>query len=559
MAPRHTSEDDPGIADISLESDIVDLDCTTDIGLSCDHEIPSRPTSRLGFNRARIHNSFLLEEEFLEDVDSEPPFRADASGPSPLRRQVWARTADVDMDITTLVSMRDNVCETYSDAAIPSSCYPGGSSDTLDDPAVLSSDEELDAELDSDYSSCDDSDDESDTTSLFPDSVSDIIGVSLSPAHEESDWSLRPKYSCLPSPLSPRHVPPCAFEYHHTPPRHRYRHHGHSRHALHHLRWFWATREDKWVEHKARMREAKAYDGLSIFSSVSPGLRLPSECITPDVADTPRAPPSPPMSLLPPLSIHPRRGDLCALRDPYCMHIDRYFVGMPMWTMAKTLWMFDVHMASGDYRRRKEAEGHEGEDDLFEEDQSENESIETSGSHAFSDDSDSTLVGSESDPDLSASVDRATGVGDAAGGEGHQKLLPDEGKGYPGSADASSSTPPSKDKLDIDLQTSPQSPSTDSKLHFPPSPRSVWATSWYRRWEVLMQLCIENNPAVVGEPDVRPTVPPVKSQRFFIADDWSREEDDPDNEEDVEVAVGNVLVVVNDDNSDGRPLRRFRF
>ncbi len=55
--------------------------------------------------------------------------------------------------------------------------------------------------------------------------------------------------------------------------------------------------------------------------------------------------------------------------DPFCVHMDRYFVAMPMWTMSKALWMFDMHMA-GEVKARSmraiedEEEPEELEDDL---------------------------------------------------------------------------------------------------------------------------------------------------------------------------------------------------
>ncbi|GLB45216.1 hypothetical protein LshimejAT787_2001210 [Lyophyllum shimeji] len=570
MDPSLASQNTFRTPHMSWESDIVDQHGAADRESSFDREIPSRPTSRLGFNRVSIRNTPMLEEEFLEDVPSEGLSESGASGGSSLPGSVWSPRAsvDTDHDITAPMSKRDSALQSSPDVIKPCSGHPGLCGEALDGVRLASIDEDLDAEIDSDYSSCDESDDESDTTFLFPPPtpLSARTEASFSPVPpEESDWSIRPKYSCLPSPLSPFHVPPCPFSFRHTPPRHRYRHHGHSRHALLHLKWFWAAREERWMEYKVRQCEAKAYDGLSIFSSVSPGLRLPSECLTtPDPAHTPRPPPSPPMPHLPPLSIHPRRGDLRALRDPYCMHIDRYFVGMPMWTMAKTLWMFDVHMASGEFGVRKQAAGEDAsEEDAFEEDQSESESIETSGSHAFSDDSDSTLVESESEPDVPKYAQPAGDAGEACADDRQRKSSVDEDHKGCHDSEALSCTSV-KGKCDSDLSASSTSRSAGCKLEHQHSPHSRWATSWYRRWEVLMQLCIENNPAIVADPHVPPTTaPPAKSQRFFIMDDWSDamadEADEEPQEEETSSAQGSILVVVNDDSSEGPPLRRCRY
>jgi hypothetical protein len=95
-----------------------------------------------------------------------------------------------------------------------------------------------------------------------------------------------------------------------------------------------------------------------------------------------------------PATIHPRRGDITALRDPYSFHIDRCFAGLANWTFGKMLWVLDMHAAME--KRRMEVD--------MEQDTSDGESeseLETSASTGFSDDSDSTLVESESEGDLS--------------------------------------------------------------------------------------------------------------------------------------------------------------
>ena len=130
------------------------------------------------------------------------------------------------------------------------------------------------------------------------------------------------KYTCLPSPLH-ESLRPASFR---ILPRHAYQEHGHSRNSLQQLKWFWALREEMW-------QEDAAYGGVTSRSPTIPTTTVPT--------------PAP----LPPMSIHPRRGDLPSVRDPFCVHMDRYFVGMPMWTMGKALWMFDMHMASEGRKR----------------------------------------------------------------------------------------------------------------------------------------------------------------------------------------------------------------
>ncbi|RDB30833.1 hypothetical protein Hypma_005777 [Hypsizygus marmoreus] len=564
MSSSLANQDIISNSDLALESDIVDQNCVTDFDteFSFDHEIPSRPTSRLSFNRAMFDSPPFTEDEISEELHS-----GSCSAPlnqPPLMCHEHMNHHDVDMDITALRSAQDTYYQKSVGFSLPTFVHEGASGvieKTSSPPPDDEEDDEIDVELDSDCSSCEDSDDESD--SFRPSSDSCLPSKSkplLSPFSipiEDSDWSIRPKYSSLPSPLSPRHRPPSAFTFRHTPSRHCYRHHGHSRHALHHLKWFWATREENWLERKARLRESKAYDGLSIFSHISPELRLPGGFLTPDPMHSPRSPRV--MQQLPPMSIHPRRGDLCALRDPYCMHIDRYFVGMPLWTMAKTLWMFDVHMSSSP---KDSGDVIDSEEDLFEEN-GDSRSEETST--GFSDDSDSTLVESESDIDLAGEeVGNSTLDGDSSfDAEGY--CTANETKGYLAvhlEISPSTSSYPRKSKSDTGLfdfftPAAPPPPPTSSKSTRTPNGRSRWATSWYRHWEVLLQLCMENKPSVdLDNPEstsfsVSCNVTSQKSQRFFFAEDdtWSEvsseECEDACQEEVEEEPRGTVLVVVN--------------
>ncbi|KAF8918672.1 hypothetical protein CPB85DRAFT_1280795 [Mucidula mucida] len=185
--------------------------------------------------------------------------------------------------------------------------------------------------------SSDDSDSDSDSDEEFD----QLLEVEL--FHVEQEPPPRTKYNCLPSPLHEA-VRPASLS---VPVRHDYEQHGYSRHALHHVKWFWSLREDEC-----------AYGGVKHKSPI--------------VKDD--------IPILPPMSVHPRRGDLASLRDPFCSHMDRYFVGMPMWTMSKALWMYDLHIA-GESRRLLP-----GDED------SDNESC----------DSDETLVDSDGDGEIGA-------------------------------------------------------------------------------------------------------------------------------------------------------------
>ncbi|KAJ3932373.1 MAG: hypothetical protein NXY57DRAFT_1038439 [Lentinula lateritia] len=89
----------------------------------------------------------------------------------------------------------------------------------------------------------------------------------------------RPKYTCLPSPLSffPPVIPSPFSQSQSTlqsssqspfqPQRHLYTDRGHSRHALHYRKWFWALREEDWARYTEWLGEyqsqQEAYSGMS--------------------------------------------------------------------------------------------------------------------------------------------------------------------------------------------------------------------------------------------------------------------------------------------------------
>ncbi|KAK7462896.1 hypothetical protein VKT23_007474 [Stygiomarasmius scandens] len=167
------------------------------------------------------------------------------------------------------------------------------------------------------------------------------------------------KYSCLPSPLSPHYrsssdtsasTQPSTPAPQLIPARHDYDHHGHSLHSLQHQKWYWSMREEAWAEYAVYVTSSKscdAYDGIktspeksfvekfpSLFGISSKTATTSSTLLT--VSSTPEASP-------PPMTLHPRWGDLSSLRDAWCVHLDRYFVDLPLWSIRKALWMADVH------------------------------------------------------------------------------------------------------------------------------------------------------------------------------------------------------------------------
>ncbi|KAJ7090588.1 hypothetical protein C8R43DRAFT_293063 [Mycena crocata] len=508
--------------DTQLESDIADqhheeLD---------EVDLPPRPTSRLGFNS-------VPPQPVAPDAPVAPP--RSRAGTLKWTRSLFqkigipslAAAPDVDMDITTAPisppSLDDDEdVDPLSLPLLPSLASPSASTSSLnlsdmDVDTGSSCDDEYDS--DSDGYSSGDSDIDIDIESpaeygqggrdilLFPPtpppmapppplaippsapaSYSAIPSATPVPCLSRrptpvppSPPIVRTKYSCLPSPLASSSDDRVSYT---NPLRHAYGHHGRSRHALLHLKYVWSVREDEWDAHTGQ---------------APPPRHAPQRQRT-----------SPNLVPVPPMTIHPRRGDLSALRDPYCAHMDRCFVGMPLWTMGKTLWMYDVHMLGAAHARARAAdEGAGGASQTVErEGGSEDEEIESEGESmaasvstaGFSDDSDATLVESETEGECrSEDEDEMEEVG-----------LDDDPK-------SASPRPKYSKRLAV------------SCVSTPPLPR--WETSWYKRWEVLIELVridTERERAQQLATGCHPSTPAlaVRPPRFFIGEDDDVDEGD---------------------------------
>ncbi|KAH9485588.1 hypothetical protein JR316_0002498 [Psilocybe cubensis] len=277
----------------------------------------------------------------------------------------------------------------------------------------------------------------------------------------------RHKYSCFPSPMSPSSTGRSLPKHQ----RHNYRQHGYSRLALQQIKWFWSTREEDWEGYTMYHHDALPYEGVPPKGNQS----LPTS-----------RPSTPPRLLqtdvfsedLPSLTIHPRRGDISALRDPYCVHIDRCFANVPTWTIGKTIWMHEMHMVTDERNTDFRLSSHEDVSDA----ESECE-FEMSTSTGFSDDSDSTLVESESETDLpnilASKLDIKASNQFESGQlfEGGSSLL------------IGSHLPCNISNLDVGHWFR-----TVNVLHAKASPRFTARTkkgrplNWYRRWELLVEL-----------------------------------------------------------------------
>ncbi|KAF8963659.1 hypothetical protein BDZ97DRAFT_1919657 [Flammula alnicola] len=338
----------------------------------------------------------------------------------------------------------------------------------------------------------------------------------------------RHKYSCFPSLMSP--VP--AGRPYPKHQRHIYQEHGYSQIALQHVKWFWSLREAEWENYDAYLNNVKAYEGISQDN----GAILPPP-IHPATPRPAQAVPS--NQAIPPMTMHPRRGDISALRDPYCVHIDRCFAGLPTWTINKTLWMYDVHMAT-----ELRTKGPIPEDDSSD-GESEN-GLETSVSTNFSDDSDTTLVESENETDttdppqlvISTTTTCSNTKGDS---EESQDEYVD-----PSSTVAFATQSPSK-HLNGQLVLNTMGWSRSLKaVSTKPKPRNLdnirppWATNWYRRWELLVDLSRQDRDRQdasfgVNTPplEILPSAMDIAGKPFFVG----RHPMDPDRASDLDARL----------------------
>ncbi|TRM67479.1 hypothetical protein BD626DRAFT_478926 [Schizophyllum amplum] len=530
------------------EADIVDA--REEVVELCDtlNELPERPPARLDFNGANDdecapEDALRAKQQRAQDATLQWTrsllHRLSAS------QQAALEEAEEDMDITgvnpddsydscpSLDSSSSSISLTSSMSSTRLSSMGLDMDDLLmDNGEGVSADDEFDGSGDSMDIDADpfgspytDTDSAQAPPSLFP----LIATPHEAAAHEQTEEiSILPRqrYSLLPSPLSQNcstsMYPRCALA------RHRYRQHGYSHQAFMHVKWFWAVRQEEWEEYTSNVRDAKAYGGVESTSE---------ECIRPPWSRSPRVScyeePT-----APPLTIHPRRGDLAALRDPYAAHIDRCFVSLPMWTMNKTLWMFDVHTAReyAAYKAHAAANmagpSHEYADDS--DDEPMLISVPTTAT-TLSDDSDVTLVDSDAS-DSSGDFDGETHAGrwQRRGGcvvgastvacmsykAGGSKHTPDDDEDFMmfEHVDLDEHGPAAAGRCPNSVALA------DGRAlsHCPP-----WETNWYRRWELLIDLmrADRERAAASPSPPVTPRSSGRKPQFYFAGDDegdgWS--------------------------------------
>jgi len=196
------------------------------------------------------------------------------------------------------------------------------------------------------------------------------------------------------------------------------------------------------------------------------------------------------------MTVHPRRGDISALRDPYCTQIDRCFVDSPTWTIDKVIWLYDLHMADA----KRNAGIQDTSDGDSESDGGESESeneLETSASTHSSDDSDATLVESENEcdhPNLGTSTANAIPQGKTK----FDKIQDAGDRSSPvGGIAGQSSSPLLSGRLILDRANwSRATKHFNSKSRIADNQKPMWATNWYHRWELLVDLARQDTDRV---------------------------------------------------------------
>ncbi|KAF9010261.1 hypothetical protein BDQ17DRAFT_1322905 [Cyathus striatus] len=489
-------------------------------------EPPTRPSTPLGFSRSDELQLYGVSHDAALPADT-PNFRS-LSDQLPIRDASNASTNAGD----------NNLISDTSSASVPSIfTHSPDDIDAISGPAhhrrlnladshencgdtLSSSDnDEVDSEIfESDCSSCDSSDEEISVCSIPPSppmtpppsrSVSRLSfpfckrklrpRVSVPPALRRAPPPPPPppvrRFSCLPSPLSPNRTltrpdcPPTA------PTRHNYEEHGYSRHGFLYLKQFWFIREEDWDLKAPRAEDSRSASGgtpdVLCLSKLGPSFRMSKKArLRVDLDDA-----------LPLPTIHPRRGDISALRNPWCADVDLCFAALPVWTISKTLWMYDLHV---EVNRRAKAE--EADDDTESE-------ADTSMSTGYSDDSDVTLVESESESNLkhlSSRIQSREIIGD------------DEKVSTSYSPPGESSTCPFTQSLTGKHLLS--TTNSESSLYCglscsPPSPVPRWTTDWYGRWELIRELTCRDQERKLAEHTQVQTAgtSAAKGSRFFIA------------------------------------------
>ncbi|KAG2156896.1 uncharacterized protein EDB93DRAFT_1126270 [Suillus bovinus] len=268
---------------------------------------------------------------------------------------------------------------------------------------------------------------------LFPPPPQTVTMEPIAPEPVRHAMLPQEKKVQIPTPVSRTHTQ-----------RLNYPHRGFSRSALLHQKSFWTARHDEWLEWQAKEVKRRidhticaqdpgsAYTGIT-FADSQEVSGLPSQIRVPlagldrdfegyasrDFVQDSNAP------------IYPRLGDISALRDPYSANVDRCFFRFPLWTIHKTLYVFDMYQRSAHISDQIEGSVSSG-------------SLSSSTSSSTCGDEDATLVADDEPPFEKQTFDDGS----------HQECLPPK--------------------------TPKRSPTWEAIR--------AWELNWYARWELLIGL-----------------------------------------------------------------------
>jgi hypothetical protein len=210
--------------------------------------------------------------------------------------------------------------------------------------------------------------------------------------------------------------------------------------------------------------------------------------------------------------IFPRVGDISALRDPYSANVDRCFFRFPLWTIHKTLYVFDMHQRAVHISDQIQGSTSSG-------------SLQSSTGSTICDDEDVTLVADDKRSFEKQTLDNGS----------HQECLLPEG-----------SPPCTWDAI------------------------RAWELNWYARWELLIGLVQRDQalrqaaplspsttPSGFVDEDLSPLkellepfTPKAPTPVFHFAGE-DGEEDDGDEEDDYGTLVANPIYNVDETFKEG--------
>lgn len=272
------------------------------------------------------------------------------------------------------------------------------------------------------------------------------------------------------------------------------RHHGHSRHSLLLTKLVWSRRHGQHPEgssdiHASGESSSLASGNTSPKAFPSHARRAPLlRCLSSFYSEE-----KPDQS---PLTMFPRQGDVAALRDPYCARADRSFAPVPLWTLNKIVFVLALLLP-----KPKQEEDY---DDAASE-------MSFNGTESTLVDSDSeweTSTACSSRQDASSDLEDASCSSYSGSPVAKCDLLSLAARQVNREPDASTvhmANPawlckfyrdprPESIKLSLSL-----SRNRHQRNHSVSLSSTVWPSSWYGLWELLIELAHRDRATNVGE------------------------------------------------------------